>query len=138
MAFSREKIQASLTAAKLKCTKPREIVLGYLSENHGPFSAKEIHAALKRKDLDSVTVYRCLSAFEESGLVRRSDFGDGIARYEFGHDHHHHHHIRCTKCLKIQELESCALSKLENQLREMGYSKIRHMLEFSGLCQACT
>ena len=134
----------SLKLANLKRTKPRELVLHYLVEHHGPFSAKELHQALratkKHDGLDAVTTYRCLAAFEEAGLVRRCDFGDGIARFEFhdGCEEHHHHHVICVDCHKVEKLEDCHLAKLEAKVRALGYSNIGHSLEFRGRCQACS
>jgi Fur family ferric uptake transcriptional regulator len=130
----------SLKASGLKRTKPREVVLQYLVDHHGPFSAKDIHIALKRKELDAVTIYRCLSAFEEAGLARRCDFGDGIARYEISNESdHHHHHVICTDCRRIETLDDCNLPKqLEAKVEDLGYSQVRHVLEFMGLCGACS
>ncbi len=125
--------------AGLKRTKPREQILHYLADHHGPFSARELHQALKRKELDAVTIYRCLAAFEEAALVRRCDFGDGIARFEFrGESEHHHHHVICQNCRKIEKLDDCHLEKLEEKVKSLGYSNVRHVLEFSGRCRACT
>jgi len=130
----------ALQSAGLKRTLPRQAVLQYLQENHGPFSAKDIHEALRRKELDSVTVYRCLSAFEGVGLVRRCDFGDGIARFEFQHEgDHHHHHVICLRCRKVETLETCELTRqLEASVTALGYSKVRHVLEFTGICRGCS
>src|SRR5690349_1655996 len=79
-----------LRKAGLRRTNPRKALLTYLIREHGPFSIEEIFQAVKRKELDLVTVYRCLAAFEKLGLVRRCDFGDGVARYEFQSDPKHH------------------------------------------------
>lgn len=137
-----------MKAAGLKRTKAREAILACLVENHGPFSAKELQEALKSRkknrkgsqaisDLDTVTTYRCLASFEEANLVRRCDFGDGIARFELRGGEHHHHHVLCTRCRKIEKLDDCHLEKLEARVRALGYSEVRHVLEFSGLCRAC-
>ncbi len=128
----------AMKAAKLKRTKSREAILRHLAENHGPFSAKELQQNLKRKDLDTVTTYRCLASFEEAGLVRRCDFGDGIARFELrGESDHHHHHVICTVCREIKKLDDCQLASLEEKVKALGYVKVRHVLEFTGLCRSC-
>jgi Fur family ferric uptake transcriptional regulator len=128
-----------LRNAGLRRTKPREILLSFLIRKHGPFSTDEIFNALKRKDLDVVTIYRCLAKFDECHLVRRCDFGDGIARYEFQADpRHHHHHVICTSCRKAESLESCDILKYEGLVKDLGYSNIRHSLEFFGTCKNCS
>lgn len=137
-----------MKATGLKRTRAREAILSHLVEHHGPFSAKELQAALdsggssKRApsgvDLDTVTVYRCLASFEESGLVRRCDFGDGTARFELRRGDHHHHHVICTSCRKIEKLEDCRIDALEAKVKALGYAKVRHVLEFSGVCRKCS
>jgi Fur family ferric uptake transcriptional regulator len=130
---------ATLQKANFSRTKNREILLEFLIEKHGPFSIEEIHRALKRQELDLVTIYRSMQAFEEALLVRRCDFGDGIARFEFQEEGgHHHHHVICKKCKKAENLEHCELPKLENRVKRLGYSKIQHSLEFFGICKDCS
>lgn len=127
-----------LQNAGLRRTKPREAILGFLIKKHGPYSIEEIFQGLKSRDLDLVTVYRCLAAFEQIGLVRRCDFGDGVARYEFQSDpHHHHHHVICTDCRRTESLDTCELPKFEAIVQQLGYTNIRHSLEFFGLCRDC-
>jgi Fe2+ or Zn2+ uptake regulation protein len=128
-----------LRNAGLKRTPNRESLLRFLIENHGPFSKEEIQKALPKEDFDSVTLYRNLASFEELGLVRRSEFGDGVSRYEFqSHPDNHHHHIVCTTCHKVDSLDSCSLPKLDEVVEKFGYSKVRHSLEFFGVCKDCS
>ena len=127
-----------LQRAGLRRTKPRETLLSHLIREHGPYSIDEIFQGLKKKDLDVVTVYRSVLAFEKIGLVRRCDFGDGVARYEFQSDpKHHHHHIICKSCRQMENLESCKLPELEAQAKDLGYSDLTHSLEFFGTCKSC-
>ena len=124
--------------AGLRRTKPREALLSYLIREHGPFTIEEIFRGIKKRDLDVVTVYRGVLAFEKIGLVRRCDFGDGVARYEFQSDpRHHHHHVICKSCRKMESLESCRLPDLEVQAKDLGYSELTHSLEFFGICKEC-
>lgn len=125
--------------AGLKRTPNRENLLHFLIKNHGPFSKDEIMKALPQEEVDGVTLYRNLASFEEIGLVRRSEFGDGVSRYEFqSSPDEHHHHIICTTCRKVDSLENCALPKLDLIVEKLGYSKVKHSLEFFGVCQTCT
>jgi Fur family ferric uptake transcriptional regulator len=127
-----------LRAAGLKRTRPRETILAHLAAHHGPFSARDVHVALRDRGWDEATTYRCLSAFEEARLVRRCDFGDGIARYELTEDGHHHHHVLCVECRRIEPIHACELAGLERKVRELGFTQLRHVLEFRGLCRRCS
>ncbi len=130
-------IESRLRDAGLKATQARIALLRALQVGHGPFSPEELFARLDAQLCDLVTVYRCLAAFEERGLVRRCVFGDGKMRYEIQVGKHHHHHLVCRACGKVRPLAHCALEGLESSLRDSGFSNISHSLEFFGTCADC-
>lgn len=133
-----EQAWVTLRRAGLKRTPIRDDLLRFLIQNHGPFSKDEIQRDLPREDMDSVTLYRNLSHFEKAGVVRRSEFGDGISRYEFqSSPEHHHHHVICVKCRQVESLSSCEVPELEAMVRRLGYVNIKHSLEFYGVCPNC-
>ena len=131
-----DKAIAALRAKQLRITEPRRLILGALIAEHGPFSMEDIHRLVKKNGCDLVTVYRTLPVLEDAGLVRRCDFGDGAARYEFNHGDHHHHVI-CRRCQKVETLDLCVVDALERLVKERGYSEITHQLELFGICPAC-
>jgi len=142
--IQKTKRDQALSAALLKLqrchfsrTKTREVLLTFLIEEHGPFSIEEIHRGLKRQEMDLVTIYRCMQAFEKADVARRCDFGDGIARFEFQGEDGHHHHVICKECKKTDNLGDCELPALEIKAKRLGYSKIKHTLEFFGVCKDC-
>lgn len=130
-----------LKRARLKRTPHREKLIEFLVKNHGPFSKEEIQKNLSKNfhdEMDGVTLYRNLSGLEKIGLLRRSEFGDGISRYEFQESTQlHHHHVVCTSCKKVDSLDSCTLKEIESPVAQMGYTQIRHSLEFFGICRDC-
>ncbi len=133
-----EEALKALEKASLKKTKGREALLKVLVNQHGPFSVDELHHFVKKQKVDLVTVYRCLTAFETIGLVRRCDFGDGIARYEIQlNSGHHHHHVICRICRRSENMDDCEVTQLEKTIEKKGYSKISHNLEFFGICTDC-
>lgn len=128
-----------IRTAGLRRTPGREKILHFLIENHGPFSIEELQRSLSWAKLDGVTFYRNLSQFEKIGLVRRIEFGDGFSRYEFqSSPEEHHHHVICTQCRKVESLSHCEIPKIETQVKRLGYSKIKHSLEFFGICSDCS
>ncbi|MBY0369687.1 transcriptional repressor, partial [bacterium] len=102
-----------LREAGLKITRSRTALLEALAEGHGPFTPEELFSKLDPNLCDLVTVYRTLTTFEEKGLVRRCEFGDGRARYELEHGDHHHHHLVCRRCAAVKPLDHCSLEILE-------------------------
>lgn len=129
-----------LRSRSRKITAPRQAILDVLRRHQHPLTNKEIHAALDKHECDLVTVYRNLNTLEEMGMVRRFDFGDGVARFELlaDGDDGHHHHLVCQRCARVVEVEGCFPAEVEQALaRTHGFTQITHRLEFFGLCPKC-
>jgi len=131
------RLRARLEEADLRVTQPRLKLIEILLEEHGPFTVDEILAMPGARSMDRVTVYRNLQSFEEAGIVRRCEFGDGASRFEIGSDDHHHHHVICRKCRKSETLDLCVPDSLLRQVRKLGYEGVSHSLEFFGVCPRC-
>src|SRR5579864_4072108 len=65
-----------------KITGPRKAVLEILRKHSHPLTNREVLAALPRGQCDLATVYRAMHVLEGIGMVKRFDFGDGVARFE--------------------------------------------------------
>jgi len=131
---------AALEALKLsglKQTAPRKAILVALSLNHGPFTAEEVHKLVTKAACDQATIYRALTQLAEASLLRRCDFGDGIARFEIAHGGHHHHHIVCNQCKRVEIIEDDEIEKIDRFARKRGFANVSHILEFFGTCPQC-
>lgn len=123
-----------------KVTGPRQAILNVLRRHPHPLSNKEIFTALPPGECDLATVYRSLHLLRATGMVKRFDFGDGVARFELlgDGDDGHHHHLICTECAVIVEVDECFPRELEEKLAEQnGFATVTHQLEFFGVCQRC-
>ncbi len=136
-------VEELLRAAGLKVTDQRRKILALLLDNHGPFTAEEMAQKLKAEKFDLATLYRNMTVFEEAGLVQKVVFGDEAQRWELaqsGHGHHHahhHHHLICTSCKRITTLELCLPDATLRSVANLGYTALKHHLEFSGVCPDC-
>ena len=123
-----------------RITGPRQAVLEILRRHSHPLTNKEIFAALPKGLCDLVTVYRSMHLLEELGMVKRFDFGDGVARFELvgEGDDGHHHHLVCVRCSRVVEIEECFPAKIEDEIAARnGFKAITHTLEFFGVCPRC-
>lgn len=128
-----------LRSKSRKVTGPRESVLRILREQTHPMSNKEIFAALKG-ECDLATIYRSMHLLQEMGMVKRFDFGDGVARFELlgEGDDGHHHHLVCTRCAGVVEIEECSINSLDERIAASnGFKAVTHRLEFFGICPNC-
>ena len=133
-------VEEQLREKARKITGPRRAILGILDAQKHPLPIRAIHELLEGRSCDLATVYRAIRMLERMGVVKRFDFGDGVARFEL--DRHgeagHHHHLICTGCAKVVEIEDCFPSRLEEKIAMgNGFSGITHKLEFFGICPSC-
>jgi Fur family ferric uptake transcriptional regulator len=92
------------------------------------------HASDRKVSLTSV--YRALNQLVDDLHVKPLNFNDGQIRYELNNQRMHHHHLVCSKCERIQVLDSCPFQPLLAQL-EGTFQVHYHNFEVFGLCQSC-
>ena len=123
-----------------KITGPRAAILEIIRHHPHPITIKEIFAQLPKGECDLATIYRAMQLLEKIGMVKRFDFGDGVARFELVEegDDGHHHHLICTRCAGVVEIEECFPAEVEQRIaRTNGFKAVTHRLEFFGLCPDC-
>ena len=131
---------ARLKSAGLRITQPRIAILAELSKSEKPTSIEQLHTELGEGTCDLVTVYRCMAAFEEIGLVRRAFFHNGTALYEINLGQPTRYHVVCKTTDRVEELDaetslelSRTLGEIEAKLRGRGYVEVGHIVEFFGV-----
>ena len=123
-----------------KITGPRQAILNLLRAHPHPLTSREIFAALPRGLCNLATVYRAMHLMEEMKMIKRFDFGDGVARFELvgEGDDGHHHHLVCTKCSGVVEIDECFPAEIEKRIAAQNrFKAVSHKLEFFGICPAC-
>ena len=95
----------------------------FRSFHHRHLNVDELHRRARERDatLGYATVWRTLKLLERYGLVHRSQFGDGTARFEVaaGEVEEHHDHMICTRCGVIVEFENAAIVERDKARLEM-------------------
>jgi Fur family ferric uptake transcriptional regulator len=123
-----------------KITGPRAAILEILRAHPHPLANKEIFSELPKGECDLATIYRSMHLLQKMGMVKRFDFGDGVARFELMKegDDGHHHHLVCTECASVVEIDECFPEKIEKQIAvKNGFKSVTHKLEFFGVCPDC-
>lgn len=124
----------------MRHTKTRRRLITALSQGSPPFSVPNILEWYRRHHhpVHKTTLYRDLALFEQGGLIRTADFGDGTKRYELV-DGTHHHHLVCENCQSVMDVAMPNdLAAAEQHIQATYQFMInRHSLEFFGLCHTC-
>lgn len=126
-----------IRAAGMRVTKPRIALIETLRQLDGPASIERIHQQVGIKSCDLVTIYRCLAAFEELGLVHRSYLHNGTCLYEQTFGNARHYHIICKSCGKTDTVDYALPDGMDRKLQDKGYAQLSHVVEFFGVCQQC-
>ena len=101
---SPEEIRRLIRDAGLRVTSPRVAVMQRVEQTQGPVTHAEIADALAPQGWDRATIYRNLTDLTEAGLLRRTDMGDHVWRFELasdpegGHETGLHPHFVCNAC----------------------------------------
>ncbi len=128
---------ARLRAAGLRITQPRIRLLTELSRRGEPMSIEELHQAIGADDCDVVTVYRCMSTFEDHDVVRRSYRYSGTTLYERKLGEPPRYRVVCKSSNRVDQIDAEDAIRLEEAIREIeatlrgkGYTQISHIVEF--------
>ncbi len=123
--------------ANFKVTNQRKAIADMLFSSNEHLSADEIFKKISSIDpnISIATVYRTLLLFEEFGIVKRLDIGEGRSLYEAaGSQKGHHHHLIDIESGKIIEFYDTELENLKKKIaKKLGYKLVDHRLELYGV-----
>lgn len=95
-----------LAQSGLKATLPRLKILELFRQSpQRHLAAEDVYRLLvaEQADLGLATVYRVLSQFEQTGLLTKSQLGNGRAVFELNDGQQHHGHLVCTVSGEVHE-----------------------------------
>ena len=126
-----------LKQAGLKVTLPRMKILNILQQPPSAhLSAEAIFQALgdSGEEIGLATVYRVLTQFEASGLVKRYHFESGQSVFEINRGAHHDHML-CLDCGRIEEFCDEEIERRQRIIAQrLGFELAEHSLVLYGRC----
>ena len=139
MSKNEDELRALVRARGLRATPSRLAVLDLLRTHPAPMSHGDVADKLASQAWDRATIYRNLIDLAESGLLRRTDVGDHVWRFEAVKDEHDiasHPHFVCTECGSVE-----CLPELELHVRRARAPRAVRQRQVEvhvrGLCDAC-
>lgn len=133
-----DRLTQLLQKHKLRNTSVRKEVLALFMKENRALSSRDIEDILQ--DIDRITLYRTLKAFQEKGLVHKATDGTDVSRYALCDDcnvkehFHEHAHLHCDECNNTYCLEELS----PPDLKKVKGVKIREVeLVVKGVCAQC-
>jgi Fur family transcriptional regulator, ferric uptake regulator len=137
-----DELRALVRGRGLRATAPRLAVLRRLVAQKSPVSHGDLTEQLAPDGWDRATIYRNLTDLTEAGLVRRTDVGDHVWRFELlrdGGDHEKgaHPHFVCVTCGEIACLPEEVVEVKHARGAPRALRKKGVEIQFRGTCDRC-
>ena len=135
----KQSIRDDIRAAGLRATPARVATLNLLREATSPMTHADVAERLDEDGVDKATAFRNLNDMTDAGLVRRTELGDHVYRFEEIRPGEiateSHPHFLCTICGTVSCLNNVELTA--GSLRES--SKVGEVVEIllRGRCNDC-
>lgn len=105
----------AIRKAGLRATPARVATLDLLKAASSPLSHAEVAEHLAQINVDKATAFRALNDMTDAGLLRRTELGDRVWRFELLADgegeHSAHPHFVCNDCGQVSCLGNIKLTK---------------------------
>jgi Fur family ferric uptake transcriptional regulator len=138
---SHEALKNVLRTAQLRATASRLAVLRYLQQGGAPISHAEVVEGLASTGFDRATLYRNLTDLTKVGLVRRTDLGDHVWRFEMATvaDAHAqaHPHFVCTACGDVTCLPDAGINIRSGAVAPRALRSAHVDVQLRGICDSC-
>lgn len=131
---SQARLNERLTTSGLRFTPQREHVYAVLLQKRDHPTAEQLFLRAKRgmPEISMATVYNCLDALVQCGLVRQVNLERGAAH--FCPNMREHCHFYCDNCQSVFDID---LSEQAGVRLPKGFRAERFDLTIHGRCPAC-
>lgn len=134
-----ESIKLAIREVGLRATPARIATLRLLHEATSPMTHAEVAEELRDLGVDKATVFRNLNDMATAGLLRRTELGDRVWRFELvsdgdGHSSAHPHFV-CVDCGTVSCMDEIKLTAGSIRLSQE-FGEVTEIL-LRGHCNEC-
>ena len=133
--YSEKETKVLLKKHGLNATKNMLHIYKILKTTDNPLSSNDLFT--KIENINESTIFRILFKLKNLLLINEIDLNEGFKRYEIAPENHHHHHIICETCQSVEVINKCQVKLLEDECKKLGFTNIKHKIEFFGICSNC-
>ncbi|MDE0866247.1 MAG: Fur family transcriptional regulator [Rubripirellula sp.] len=134
-----ESTQEKIRSVGLRATPARLATLLLLQQSDSPLTHADVAESLSANGIDKATVFRNLNDLADADLLRRTELGDHVWRFEVtdGHDGNeaNHPHFVCIDCGSVTCLNDLQLTAGSRRQSE-GVGEVTEIL-LRGHCNDC-
>lgn len=134
-----EAIKQEIRQAGLRATPARISTLVLLRESSSPLTHAFVAQHLAKSGIDKATAFRNLNDMSEAGLLRRTELGDHVWRFEAidrnAHGDGGHPHFLCVDCGTVSCLDDVKLTA-GSQRESEKFGEVTEIL-LRGHCNDC-
>lgn len=130
-------VKQAIRDAGLRATPARMATLQLLRESDAPLTHSVVADHLAASGVDKATAFRNLNDLVEVGLLRRTEVGDHVWRFESVSDDHDdaHPHFLCVDCGTVSCLDDVKLTAGSKRASEK-FGEVTEIL-LRGHCNDC-
>ena len=134
-----EQIKSAIREAGLRATPARIATLKLLHGATSPLTHAEVSKELEDLGVDKATVFRNLNDMAAAGLLRRTELGDRVWRFELASENAHgskHPHFVCVDCGAVSCMDEIKLTAGSIRLSQE-FGEVTEIL-LRGHCNDCS
>jgi Fur family transcriptional regulator, ferric uptake regulator len=130
-------VKQAIREAGLRATPARIATLQLLRESPSPLTHAVVAEHLAALGVDKATAFRNLNDMAEAGLLRRTELGDHVWRFEVVGDdvQHAHPHFLCVDCGTVSCMDDVKLTASSERASEK-FGEVTEIL-LRGHCKDC-
>ncbi len=129
----------TIQAVGLRATAARVATLLVLRDSSAPRTHAEVSACLAEYEIDKATVFRNLNDMVTANLLRRSELGDHVWRFEIIAEeeqaHTSHPHFVCVDCGTVSCMQEIELTN-KSKTASRRFGQVTEIL-LRGHCRDC-
>ena len=134
-----EQFKTLIRNAGLRATPARIATLKLLHGATSPLTHADVSAELDGLGIDKATVFRNLNDLVAAGLLRRTELGDHVWRFEVISEHDQnsgsHPHFVCVDCGNVSCIDEVELTSSSEKIRKR-FGEVTEIL-LRGHCNDC-
>lgn len=141
MAKNSDQLRTAVRSSGLRATPSRLAVLELVRASDVPMSHNDVAERLASHEWDRATIYRNLTDLASAGLLRRTDVGDHVWRFEAkggDHDATAHPHFVCTECGTVACMPELELAMARRAKAPRAVKQRQVEVHVRGRCDACS